>query len=541
MTGSRKRKRNKSALWGLVCLTGVMMFLALGVAVRAETVVCRVDVGRKLGPVQPGLLGTNLEWFNNANGLWVSPGRLDKRLLNLAMEQGLGSIRFPGGTLSDFYDWRDGTGPRQKRPTRPHHTDPGQSPNSFGTPEFLHFCRVVGAEPLLTVNAGTGTPELAAQWVRYCNDAGDPSRIADGLKDPVPVRYWEIGNELYLNGSEAEKRITTTPKNYADRFLAFAAAMRQVDPTIELMALGVAQSYSIAFGPYPDWTETVLKKAASQIDFVAVHNAYFPLMHQEKNPDPRDVYQAMWAAAQAVDESLAKLEKLIAKYEQDRDIGIAVTEWGPFFSFSDPAWMDHVKTLGSAVYAARILQVFMSHPKVRMANYFKFTDQSFMGWVSYTRQPKVPYHVIKLFRHHFGSRRVKAEIGGPTYNTIKLGLTLPRKNVPELTVTASLNEPGDKLFVNIVSTGWKAHHRVLLETPGFVPEPEAKIWMITGPEVVSNNGPDLPKWWPWPIIEPGPQAVVPIGITESKWNIANPLNVPPHSIMTVELTNRGSP
>lgn len=145
------------------------------------TLTCKVDPTARLRPVPRGLFGTNLEWFNCANSISDADGRVDPAWATLLREQGVDNIRFPGGTLSDFYFWRDGIGPVKKRPERDHPTDEGHSPNVMGTPEFLRFVAAAGARPLITVNAGTSTPDDAAAWVAYANQPDHPERRADGV------------------------------------------------------------------------------------------------------------------------------------------------------------------------------------------------------------------------------------------------------------------------------------------------------------------------------------------------------------------------
>lgn len=501
---------------------------------------CRVNVKKIIGPVQKGIFGTNLEWFNNANGIWKEGVGLDKDLVHLAKDQGIRLIRFPGGTFSDFYDWKDGTGPQQKRPVRPHFTDPGKSRNVFGTPELVRFCELIGADPLLTVNAGTGTSDSAAQWVSYTNSKENPKRISDGFQEPFNIKFWEIGNELYLNGSEAEKKISIAPEKYAQRFIRFSNKMRAVDPDIFLMAIGVAGSYSIPFGPYHDWNETVLAAAHDHMDYIALHNAYFPVLFGEDRLTERSIYQALWASAISVDQDLSQLEKLISKYDMGRDIGIAVTEWGPFFSIHDPKWMDHVKTLGSAVYVARIYQVLLSHPRVRVANYFKFTDNTFMGWVAFDGKPKVPYYVVKLFANFFGDQMVQVHMDSPTYRSNKIGLVKQINQAPELTAIASISNSGDRVFVSLVNCGWEQTRKIQIKIPGFIPDPAGgMVRIISGSSPLVHNGPDLPDWWPVKTIEPDSSGNhAPVRIREYKWNPESILEIPPHSIIMAQILKK---
>ncbi len=522
-------------------ILGVLMASAPEVESKTpETFICTVDISRRVGRIPPEIFGTNVEWFNHANDIWTDNEGLNESLVRLAKKQGIRVVRFPGGTLSDFYHWTDGIGPRHKRPVRPHHTDPGRSKNVFGTPELMEFCQRIGAEPLITVNVGTGTAEEAAAWVDYTNSAENKKRFADGFREPFHIKFWEIGNELYLAGSAAERSITLTATEYATRLKEYADKMKAMDPGVRIMAIGRAGAYNIPFGPYPDWNKIVLSRAHEKIDYISVHNAYFPVILETDGPAPKDVYQAMWGAAVAVDKDLSALERLISAHAHGRDIGIAVTEWGPFFSIHHIDYLDHVKTLGSAVYAARIFQVLLSHPKVKIANFFKFTDNTFMGWISYNGVPKVPYYAVEMYSKHFGHTLVKAGINSPKFDTRKIGFAKQQVGVPELTAVASIDATGRRLFVNIVSCSWDRPRKITLKTPGFVcTKNEAVVRMITGPRASSHNGPDLPDWWPLPYKEPLPEPTEPpIAIKTRIWDRRTPLTIPPHAVVMIELEQK---
>jgi alpha-N-arabinofuranosidase len=506
----------------------------------ARPVVCRVDTTKILREIPRALYGTNLEWFQRADGIAGADGEAGPSWSALARDEGIAAIRFPGGTLSDFYHWRDGIGPASRRPTTEHPTDRGRSPNVFGTPEFLRFCRAAGASPLITVNAGTGDAAEAAGWVAYCNRPGDPERAADGLPAPARVELWEVGNELYLPGNPSDKKIITiSPDDYAARFLEFAAAMRKVDPAIKLIAIGTANSYAVKL-PYPDWTEILLKKAAPQIDYVAVHDAYYPNVLLPEGAGAKEVFQSLWAAPEAVDRSLRALDALISKYEGGRRIGIAVTEWGALFPL-EPRWIDHVKTMGASVYLGRLMQVFLREPRVAAADYFKFTDRDFMGWVGYDGRPKVPYYVLQLFARHFGSRLVDAAVDGPTYDVAALGAAHAESRVPELTAVAALDDSGRKLFVNVVNRSWSTIHQLRFDTGAFAARDAATVWALSSPGLTDHNGRDMPeeiprRYYVEPALHPAAKPV--IRIERRTVRLGAPLMIPPYSILTVEIDAR---
>src|SRR5580700_431568 len=181
----------------------------------APDVVCTVHADSVLNSVPPGLFGTNSEWFNQGDGLVDGYGNLNLNLVTTAANQGASSIRFPGGTLSDFYHWQNGVGPVSSRPIVPHGVDPGSERDAFGTPQFLETCQMIAATPLVTVNVGTGTPSEAAGWVDYCNNPNNAQRVADGVAATMRVPAWELGNELYYNSSATEQQIAQTPAQYA--------------------------------------------------------------------------------------------------------------------------------------------------------------------------------------------------------------------------------------------------------------------------------------------------------------------------------------
>ncbi len=147
--------------------------------------------------------------------------------------------KYPGGYFSDFYDWRDGIGPREQRPAREYPCAPGRvESNAFGTAEFVEFCRQIGAEPYISVNTTSIQPSDAAHWVEYCNGTLDTywanRRRQHGYERPFNVRYWAIGNEPYW---------LHTPEAYAERYRHWVHWMYNADPAITVVAGGISPEY----------------------------------------------------------------------------------------------------------------------------------------------------------------------------------------------------------------------------------------------------------------------------------------------------------
>ena len=133
-------------------------------------------------------------------------------------------IRFPGGCFASTYRWQDGIGELDTRPVDLHNWWDNPLLNDFGTVEFLRFCRQAGAEPMLCVPVMFGDPMNAADWVAFCNKPGHRLHAKAGLKEPLPVKFWELDNETY-------RRLDAI--TYARRCVEFSKAMKRVDPTIQ--------------------------------------------------------------------------------------------------------------------------------------------------------------------------------------------------------------------------------------------------------------------------------------------------------------------
>lgn len=508
---------------------------------RILEVRCQVDAGSTAHRIDQNVYGTNLEWFNNGGAIVNENGAFNESLIGLAAEQGISIYRYPGGTLSDYFNWKDSIGSLKDRKIVDHPTDTGKSLLSFGTPEFAQFLAKTKGSGLITVNAGTGTAEQAAEWVSYANSQNNELRLKDGLSAPINIRYWEIGNELYLPGNPGdESKITVNPDVYASRFMEFSRAMRSVDPSIKILALGADRSHVGPWSEYQDWTKTVLRTAADEIDFIAVHNAYFPALFKERQPDVSLVYPALMAAPEAVDKSLHNLESLIAQYEKKRPINIAITEWGALYSLPkvDPYWVDHVKTQGSGVYIARLLQVFLAHPKVKMANYFKFVDNFFMGWVNYEGKPKVPYWVFALFAKNMSGDIVKSEVESDVYDTPQVGGVPETKGIRELTVLSAYDKHAKKLRISLVNRSMAKQYNVNLLLNHFKHNGQVTVRRISAPEVTSHNGRDISPSYPGYRSDYEPYSSVQsdsILIQEERLGIDGKVSMLPFSVAIVEI------
>ncbi|MBI4719036.1 MAG: hypothetical protein HY763_14620 [Planctomycetes bacterium] len=520
-----------------------------GAALTAEV---NVDASRAIRVIPRTLYGANIEWIYDGYGLWdADKQELRPELGDLARELGVTLLRFPGGVFSDFYHWKDGVGPQDSRRQTPHHPGGPKSRHSFGTEEALSIAGSAGGSLLITVNAGTGTAEEAADWVRYVNAAAGES----AKTRPAPRRrvdYWEVGNELYGKGGVAD-RVTLKPEAYADRFREFAHAMREADTTIKIGAIGGENFGAYKMNGYPDWNAIVLARTGGHLDFLAIHNAYAPLVTIDRGYDARTVYAAMLAAPKLIAGNLQTVSQQIDRYAGQRapQISIAVTEWGPWFHADpDARFVDHVKTLASALFAASTLKVFIESPRVEVANFFKLVDNAFLGWIGLRDGryvPKAPYYALQMYTQHFGSVLVHSTCTGPTYDSQPVGVVDGVRDVSYLEVVASLSGDEETLYVLAINKHFEAAIAAGLRIDGFAPLPQAIAWTLTGTAIDANTGTQLPqipglKWGRQTAAQP--EARFQLGGPGEVELVATPVDAaaaeftyvfPPHSVTSLQL------
>lgn len=360
------------------------------------------------------------------------------------------------------------------------------SVHNFGTDEALAFADQTGSHLLITVNAGTGSAEEAADWVRYVNK---PARR---------VEYWEVGNELYVKmGHAAFTSATMTPEQYAQKFVQFAKAMRAVDPGIKIGAIGDENYGAQSPRAYGDWTSKVLAIAGNDMDFLAIHNGYSPVMFQDKGQSLRKVYAAMLAAPLEVRDTLDAASRKIASLGPERaaHIRLAVTEWGPYFQENPGGrFVDHVKTLGSALYVASAMKAFLESPKMEIATGFKLSDELYQGWIGKRNghwAPKAPYYALQLYTHHFGAVVVASKTQAPNYDSQPAGLVDALSNVPYLDVISSRSEDRRTIYIMAVNKHFDSPIQGRISISGRRPASSGIAWTLNGTGIDANTGTQL--------------------------------------------------
>jgi alpha-L-arabinofuranosidase len=248
-------------------------------------------------------------------------------------------IRWPGGNVAQDYHWRWGVGPRDARPTWINLSWQNEfEPSDFGTAEFIRLARNAGAEPSITVNVeGRGaTAQEAAAWVEYCNGPATSTygamRARDGHPEEYRVTYWEIGNEIWGDWVRGHSDAET----YARNLTRYAAAMRSVDPSIKIIAVGDNDM---------TWNRTVLERAGERFDYLAIHHYY-------GRRDMQGDVEKLLARPLHYEQFYDEVAEFLRQLPPDRRPKLAINEWGLDLPESQQY------SIVAALYGARLMNVF---------------------------------------------------------------------------------------------------------------------------------------------------------------------------------------
>jgi alpha-N-arabinofuranosidase len=377
-------------------------------------------------------------------------------------------IRWPGGNVAQDYHWQWGIGPRDERPTWINLSwhDELES-GDFGTGEFVRFARRAGAEPSITVNVdGRGaTAEEAAAWVEYCNGPASSKygsmRARDGHPEPYRVKYWEIGNEIWGDWVRGHSDALT----YARNLTRYAAAMRAVDPSIEIIAVG---DNDMA------WNRTVLERADGRIDYLSIHHYY-------GQRDMQGDVKNLLARPLHYDRFYADVETLLRGLDAGRRPRLAINEWGLDLPESQQY------SILAALYAARLMNVFERRgDRIGMSAVSDLVN----GWPGGIIQAGrhgvfvTPIYLVnRLYASHLGRDRLKTTVDSPIGASSREG-----SDVPLLDAVAGRSDDGQRIYVKVVNTDLERASTVRFHVSGANISPAATVERVMAASLAAVNG-----------------------------------------------------
>lgn len=358
------------------------------------------------------------------------------------------NLRWPGGCFADTYHWKDGIGPKAKRPKIVNTWWGGVTEdNSFGTHDFLNMCELLGTEPYLAGNVGSGTVQDLTEWVQYVNfEKNSPMsnlRQQNGRQAPWNVRYWGVGNEAWGCGGNMK------PDYYANIYRQYSTFM---NPQV-----GKERIFRIASGASDNdynWTETLMKNIpGSMMEGIAMHHYSVLSWGDGKKGSATEFtdqeYFKTMKQALLMDELIEKHSAVMDKYDPEKKIALVVDEWGGWYNVepgTNPGFLYQQNTMRDAVLAGATLNIFHKHcERVRMANLAQAINV--LQAVILTKGDKLlltpTYHVLEMYNVHQDATMLPVDVKSDDFTTAD-------GKLPAVSVSASRDKAG-KVHISLVN------------------------------------------------------------------------------------------
>ncbi|MDB5138686.1 MAG: alpha-N-arabinofuranosidase [Mucilaginibacter sp.] len=387
-------------------------------------------------------------------GFWVDrslpvekQGRIRMDVVKALKKIKIPTLRWPGGCFADEYHWRDGIGPDAQRP-RMVNTNWGgvTEDNSFGTHEFLELCSLLGCEPYIAANVGSGTVEEMSKWIEYVNSNSTSTvveqRKKNGHPAPYKVTFWGIGNESWGCGGNM------TPDFYADQFKRYAAFAKNYPG---------APLKKIASGPNSgdyNWTEVCMKNIPAHLMWgLSLHYYTVPTGNWSHKGsatsfDESEYFKTMENCLE-MEELVTKHSAIMDKYDPDKKVALVVDEWGVWTDVepgTNPGFLYQQNSLRDALIAATTLNIFNNHcDRVRAAALAQTVNV--LQSLILTDKDKMlltpTYHIFDMYQVHQDARYLPIKLNSPEYE-------LDGKKIPAINVSASQDASG-KVHISLVN------------------------------------------------------------------------------------------
>ena len=376
-------------------------------------------------------------------GLWVGedssiPNTQGYRndVLNALKELSIPNLRWPGGCFADEYHWMDGIGPHSERPRMVNNNWGGTvEDNSFGTHEFLNLCELLGCEPYVSGNVGSGSVEEMAKWVEYMTAQDGPMaklRKQNGREKPWKVHFFGVGNESWGCGGSMR------PEYYADLYRRYSTYCRNYNGNELFKIASGASDYDY------NWTEVLMKNVGTRMNGLSLH--YYTVMDWNKKGSATqfndDDYYATLGKCLEIEDVIKRHISIMDRYDAAKHVGLMVDEWGTWWDQEPgtiPGHLFQQNTMRDAMVAALTLNVFHKYTdRIRMANIAQIANV--LQSMILTREDKMvltpTYYIFKMYKVHQDATYVPLDIA------CQRRVVREDRIVPTLSATASRDAEG---------------------------------------------------------------------------------------------------
>jgi len=486
-----------------------------------------INTDIKKGKINKNIYGNFAEHLGRCiyGGFWVGKDSdipningIRKDVIEALRELKLPVLRWPGGCFADEYHWKDGIGAYEKRPKMINvHWGGVVENNHFGTHEFFELCELLGAEPYICGNVGSGTVQEMREWIEYMTFDGESPmanlRAANGRKQPWKLKYFGVGNENWGCGGNMR------PEYYADLYRRYATYVRN---------FGGNKVFKIACGPNVDdyrWTEVLMREAGRFMDGLSLHYYTIPgdfwLGKGSATNFEEDEWFITMKKSLRMDELITRHSAIMDKYDPEKRVALVVDEWGTWFDvepLTNPGFLYQQNTMRDALVAGIHFNIFHKHcDRVRMANIAQTINV--LQSVILTEGAKMiltpTYHVFNMYKVHQDAELLPLHIKSAEY-------VYKDDKIPQISATSSISNDG-KIHISLCNLSPKDAANVECELRG---ELKTKVTgvILTADEMNAHNTFE------------NPERVVPIPFNEInivKNNLK--ISLPAMSVVTLEI------
>jgi alpha-N-arabinofuranosidase len=387
-------------------------------------------------------------------------------------------VRWPGGNYASSYRWKEGVGPLTERTSRANPTWIGLNSHYFGMDEYMKFSKLADLEPLITVNAGTGSPEEAAQWVEYANGAEDTPmgqlRAENGHPQPYGVKYWNIGNELWGFWQAGY----TTPAEYVERYRDFTEAMHRQDTTLEFISIGV--------GPFSigtrQWSDMLVEQVDRHHDIIDFHTYVGVPGYLDLND--REALHALIKIPVAFEQGLMAFHDY-ASQQGRQDLEVIVGEYNNSTNGRMPDQWEEVGDL--LTYAGWLHGFIRQGEYVIGANATEYSVFNPRKGEFGGLHPR--YELFRTYNRHAGDQPVRAKLETPVRQSPVSGGkdVTPIFNLPVIDGVVLRDSAKGTLSIGLINRDLENEQSVHVELKDFVPQAKATRHLIWDEGAISSS------------------------------------------------------
>jgi len=412
-----------------------------------------------------------------------------KDVIEAVNELNVPIVRYPGGNFVSGYDWKDGIGPKEQRPTRLDYAWLSIENNQFGINEFADWSRKANTQGMIAVNLGSGTPQEAGYFAEYCNiDKGtywSDKRREHGYEQPHNFKVWCLGNEM----DGPWQTCALTAQEYANKARETAKILKWVDPNIELVACG---SSSKEMDTFPEWDRTVLEACYEHVDYISLHRYY------EYEQDKASFLAAYHDLDDFIHTIKSTADYVKAKNRSDKVMMLSLDEWNVWYiKHMDtkrwqwaPAIAEDVYSLMDALVVGGLLTTIVNN-----------ADRVKMACLAQLVNALAPIHTAPnggVLKHatYYPFQQVSRYGRGSVYrNMVVCGEVETDKygNVPELATVTTYDESNNEMAFFVLNTNLEQDITLDLQIEEFGELQLIEQQVLTGEDLFAVNSFESPQ------------------------------------------------